>query len=152
AVPDTSGFRCVMPTIRLSRVYAQVINEPTRSPIPASTRTRSTNAMTRPHLLVFMILAWLVPARSDEKLKPAGSKGTDASCETCCCSDEGEPHRVFELRTYYLNEGKLGDLHKRFRDHTCQLLKKHGAELIGFWTPTDEKDGKNDKLIYLVAF
>ena len=61
-------------------------------------------------------------------------------------------HRVFELRTYYTNDGKLADLHTRFRDHTCALLKKHGAELIGFWTPLDEKDGKGAKLIYLVAF
>jgi hypothetical protein len=61
-------------------------------------------------------------------------------------------NRVFELRTYYVNEGKLDDLHTRFRDHTCQLLKKHGAELVGFWTPLDEKDGKGRKLIYLVAF
>jgi len=60
--------------------------------------------------------------------------------------------RVFELRTYYTNDGKLNDLHKRFRDHTCQLLKKHGAELIGFWTPLDEKDGKGVKLVYMVAF
>lgn len=60
--------------------------------------------------------------------------------------------RVYELRTYYVNEGKLDDLHKRFRDHTCALLKKHGAELIGFWTPTDEKDGKGGKLVYLLAF
>ena len=51
-----------------------------------------------------------------------------------------------------MNEGKLDDLHKRFRDHTCELLKKHGAELIGFWTPLDDKDGKGRKLIYLVAF
>jgi hypothetical protein len=61
-------------------------------------------------------------------------------------------NRVFELRTYHLNDGKLDDLHKRFRDHTCALLKKHGAELIGFWTPLDDKDGKGEKLVYLVAF
>ena len=61
-------------------------------------------------------------------------------------------HRVFELRTYYTNEGKLADLHTRFREHTCGLLKKHGAELIGFWTPLDDKDGKGSKLVYLVAF
>jgi hypothetical protein len=60
--------------------------------------------------------------------------------------------RVFELRTYYTNEGKLDDLHKRFRDHTCKLLKKHGAELIGFWTPLDDDKGKGEKLVYLVAF
>jgi NIPSNAP len=60
--------------------------------------------------------------------------------------------RVYELRTYYTNEGKLDDLNRRFRDHTCGLLKKHGAELIGFWTPTDDKDGKGSKLVYLLAF
>jgi len=60
--------------------------------------------------------------------------------------------RVFELRTYYTNDGKLEDLHKRFREHTGELLKKHGAELIGFWTPQDEKDGKGSKLVYLLAF
>ncbi len=61
-------------------------------------------------------------------------------------------HRVFELRTYHTNEGKLDDLHKRFREHTCDLLKKHGAELIGFWTPTDDKDGKGNTLVYMLAF
>ncbi len=66
-------------------------------------------------------------------------------------SPEGES-RVFELRTYYTNEGKLEDLHKRFREHTGALLKKHGAELIGFWTPQDEKDGKGSKLIYMLSF
>jgi hypothetical protein len=60
--------------------------------------------------------------------------------------------RVFELRTYYTHEGRLPALNKRFRDHTCELFKKHGMELIGFWTPIDEKDGKNDKLVYLLAF
>jgi uncharacterized protein (DUF1330 family) len=60
--------------------------------------------------------------------------------------------RVFELRTYTTNEGKLPDLHKRFRDHTCRLFRKHGMELVGFWTPQDEKDGKADTLIYILAF
>ena len=76
-----------------------------------------------------------------------------ASDKTSAASKEKTAdHRVFELRTYHLNEGKLDDLHKRFRDHTCRLLKEHGAELIGFWTPLDENDGKGGKLIYLVAF
>lgn len=65
---------------------------------------------------------------------------------------DAKPARVFELRTYYTPDGKLVDLHKRFRDHTCALLKKHGAELVGFWTPTDEKDGKDKTLVYLVAY
>jgi hypothetical protein len=60
--------------------------------------------------------------------------------------------RVFELRTYYTFPGKLDDLNKRFRDHTTRIFKKHGMEIIGFWTPQDEKDGKANKLVYLLAF
>jgi hypothetical protein len=60
--------------------------------------------------------------------------------------------RVFELRTYYTNEGKMPDLHKRFREHTNRLFKKHGLTIIGFWEPQDDKDGKGDKLVYLLAF
>lgn len=65
---------------------------------------------------------------------------------------DARPARVFELRTYHTPDGKLVDLHKRFRDHTCALLTKHGAELVGFWTPTDDKDGKDRTLVYLVAY
>jgi NIPSNAP len=86
--------------------------------------------------LVLSTLAASTLASADEKPKPASSAGP----------------RVFELRTYYTNSGKLDDLHKRFRDHTCRLFQKHGIELVGFWTPQDEKDGKTDKLVYLVAF
>jgi hypothetical protein len=96
--------------------------------------------MTRVLVSALILLASMVRARADEKASAAGGQESAAS------------HRVFELRTYYTNEGKLTDLHKRFRDHTCRLLKQHGAELIGFWTPLDEKDGKGGKLIYLVAF
>src|SRR5262245_6354997 len=60
--------------------------------------------------------------------------------------------RVFELRTYTANPGRTEGLHKRFREHTCELFRKHGMELIGFWTPLEEKDGKGTKLIYLLAF
>jgi NIPSNAP protein len=59
--------------------------------------------------------------------------------------------RVFELRTYYAAPGKLKALHARFRDHTNRLFRKHGMTIIGFWTPTDEKE-PSDKLIYILAF
>ena len=65
--------------------------------------------------------------------------------------DSAGKDRVFELRTYYTLPGRLDALNKRFRDHTCGLFKKHGMELIGFWTPADEKDGKSNKLIYILA-
>jgi uncharacterized protein (DUF1330 family) len=95
--------------------------------------------MLRSILAGLFVLVLISPADTEEKSNVAAKVGASAD-------------RVFELRTYYTNEGKLEDLHKRFRDHTCELLKKHGAELIGFWTPLDEKDGKTSKLIYLVAF
>jgi len=63
-----------------------------------------------------------------------------------------DQNRVFELRTYTTNLGKMDDLHKRFRDHTCRIFKKHGMDLIGFWTPIDEKDGKGNTLVYMLAF
>lgn len=58
--------------------------------------------------------------------------------------------RAFELRTYTANAGKLGELQARFRDHTLELLKKHGITNIGYWTPQDEPLSKNT-LIYLLA-
>jgi hypothetical protein len=57
--------------------------------------------------------------------------------------------RVFELRTYYSNPGKLDALNARFRNHTNGLFKKHGMEIVGFWTPQENPEGK---LIYLLAF
>jgi hypothetical protein len=60
--------------------------------------------------------------------------------------------RVFELRTYTTHPGRLDALNKRFRDHTCRLFRKHGMELVGFWTPQDANQGKADKLVYMLAF
>ncbi len=54
---------------------------------------------------------------------------------------------VYELRTYTTNDGKMDDLHKRFRDHTMQLFEKHGMKNIGYWVPVD----KPDTLVYLIA-
>jgi NIPSNAP len=58
--------------------------------------------------------------------------------------------RVFELRTYTSPDGKLGDLHKRFRDHTTRIFKKHGMENIGYWQPQDAPDSQNT-LIYIIS-
>lgn len=57
--------------------------------------------------------------------------------------------RVFELRVYHTNPGKLDALHARFRDHTLVLFEKHGMEHIGYWTPVD---GDGETLVYLIAF
>jgi NIPSNAP len=58
--------------------------------------------------------------------------------------------RVFELRTYTAPEGKLGDLHKRFRDHTMRIFKKHGMDNVGYWQPQDAPDSQNT-LIYVIS-
>ncbi|MCC6419092.1 MAG: NIPSNAP family protein [Gemmataceae bacterium] len=58
--------------------------------------------------------------------------------------------RVFEMRTYHVHPGKMQALHARFRDHTCQLLQKHGITLVGFWSPTDAKEAEQ-KMVYIVA-
>jgi hypothetical protein len=59
--------------------------------------------------------------------------------------------KVYELRIYTTNEGKLDALLARFRDHTFKLFEKHGIENIGYWTPVEEADGAKNTLIYIVA-
>src|SRR4030081_2956112 len=59
-------------------------------------------------------------------------------------------NRVFEVRTYYTNEGKLDALLTRFREHTTKLFEKHGMTNIGYWVPTDEPRSQNT-LIYILA-
>ena len=58
--------------------------------------------------------------------------------------------RVFELRTYTAPDGKLSDLHTRFRNHTLRIFEKHGMTSIGYWMPQDAPLSQNT-LIYLLA-
>src|SRR4029077_734615 len=87
-------------------------------------------------ILATMILAafatWAIPAASTR-----GDKKMDT--------------RVFELRTYHAAPGKMDALNARFRDNTCELFKKHGMTIIGFWNPRDPKEA-DKTLVYLLAF
>jgi len=65
--------------------------------------------------------------------------------------DAAAKGRVFEIRTYTANEGKLDALHARFRNHTTKIFEKHGMTNIGYWKPLDEPLSKNT-LIYLLAY
>jgi NIPSNAP len=58
--------------------------------------------------------------------------------------------RVFELRTYTAPEGKLPELHKRFRDHTMRIFQKHGMTNIVYMSPQDAPLSQNT-LVYLIA-
>jgi hypothetical protein len=60
-------------------------------------------------------------------------------------------NRVFEIRTYTTHEGKLDDLHARFRDHTNYIFVRHGMTLVGYWTPSDGPESKNT-LVYILAY
>lgn len=58
--------------------------------------------------------------------------------------------RVFELRTYTAPEGKLADLHRRFRDHTLRIFAKHGMTNVVYLSPQDAPLSSST-LIYLLA-
>ncbi len=65
-------------------------------------------------------------------------------------SNAAPSSRVFELRTYTANEGKMEELQARFRNHTTRLFEKHGMTNIGYWTP-QEAPGSQTTLIYILA-
>ena len=57
---------------------------------------------------------------------------------------------LYELRTYHVMPGRLPDLNRRFADITMGYFKKHGIEVVGFWT--NELGGASDELIDLLAW
>jgi hypothetical protein len=56
---------------------------------------------------------------------------------------------VYELRTYTAPDGKLGELHSRFRDHTIRIFNKHGMKSVIYLSPQDAPDSANT-LIYVL--
>jgi len=66
-------------------------------------------------------------------------------------SAQASTNRVFEIRRYTAEPGKLEALHARFRDHTVQIFKKHGMASVGYFAPQDDPLSK-DTLIYVLAF
>ena len=57
--------------------------------------------------------------------------------------------RLFELRTYTANEGKLNDLLSRFENYTIRLFESHGMKIEGFWLPVENAE---QKLVYLLSY
>lgn len=60
------------------------------------------------------------------------------------------PARVFELRTYTTNPGRLDALHARFEQHTISLFERHGMTNIAYFSPQDDPLSDNT-LIYVLA-
>jgi len=65
-------------------------------------------------------------------------------------AEAAQDARVFEMRTYTANEGKLPTLETRFRDHTLKFFTKHGMTNIGYWTPLEGSLAQTT-LIYILA-
>jgi hypothetical protein len=57
--------------------------------------------------------------------------------------------RLYEMRIYYCEPGRLDALQARFRDHTTKLFEKHGMTNAGYWVPVDNTD---NKLIYILSY
>ena len=62
---------------------------------------------------------------------------------------QSKDDRIYEMRTYWAEPGKLDAVNARFRDHTTKLFEKHGFTNVGYWTPMDNPE---EKLIYIVSF
>jgi len=65
-------------------------------------------------------------------------------------ADEKPAARVYEMRVYYANPGKLDALNARFKNHTVKLFEKHGMENVGYFVPTGEN--KDEKLVYFLSY
>lgn len=65
-------------------------------------------------------------------------------------SAEAAQPGLYEMRVYYAPEGKLDQLHARFRDHTLTLFAKHGMKNVGYFVP--EGDNPERKLVYFLAY
>ena len=84
-----------------------------------------------------------VQAAQDTPLAPCGPNlGTEIG-------NVSGHSRCFELRTYTVGEGSTIDqLHRRFRERTTALFRKHGMTIVGYWQPTTQPN----TLIYVLAY
>lgn len=110
-------------------------------------------AVKKPTVIVLLtFLAGLAVSIAVNMPRRATAEEAAAKSDTAAAGN-----RFFEMRTYVANEGKLDDLHKRFRDHTNRLFQKHGMTLVGYWTPLpDAKGEQSDEakrtLVYILAY
>ena len=75
---------------------------------------------------------------------------TAAAATFTTLSAEAAGKELYEMRVYYAPEGKLDELHARFRDHTLKLFEKHGIKNVGYFVPEGENPER--KLVYLLSY
>ena len=71
------------------------------------------------------------------------------TCGIAFSEEKPADTRLYELRVYHAEPGKLDDLLARFRDHTVGLFEKAGMTNVGYWVPVENKD---NLLIYLLSY
>jgi hypothetical protein len=65
---------------------------------------------------------------------------------------KADSSRLYEMRRYTTNSGKLKKLDARFRDHTVKLFTKHGITNLPYFHLTEGQDGQNTTLLYFLSF
>jgi hypothetical protein len=63
----------------------------------------------------------------------------------------GKTPRLFEMRVYTTNPGKLATLDTRFRDHTVGLFAKHGMTNLPYFHLDEGQPGSGSTLLYFLA-
>jgi len=106
-----------------------------------------------PCAVVLSAIAGLVTASAAYAQAPAAPSASTAPAPPAYSSSFARDARVFELRTYYANPGKLEALNTRFREHTNALFQKHGMTLVAYWMPVaPPAEGTGGTLIYVLAY
>jgi hypothetical protein len=57
---------------------------------------------------------------------------------------------IYEERIYTIMPGKMGDIERRFAQHTMRLFEKHGIKVVGFWRTAIGR--QNFELVYILEF
>lgn len=56
---------------------------------------------------------------------------------------------IYEWRIYEVVPGKMPNLYRRFGEITNDLFKRHGIDVVGYWTTVV---GPNDQFVYMLRF
>jgi hypothetical protein len=115
-------------------------------------RSKLTAALVAATVLSAGIALRLRAADDKDAARAAPAAAAAAAPAAARASGGSGRERFFEMRTYTAAEGKIDNLNARFRDHTNELFRKHGIEMIGYWQPVDEKNEKKPVLVYILAY
>jgi NIPSNAP len=99
---------------------------------------------------------WPVAVRESEANGPLVVRVESVLLETVNFSPKwprrrGRAPRLFELRTYTATPGNRERLLERFRNHTIDLLDKHGIQSGLYFVPLPDQPRAADTLIYFVV-